>query len=347
MQSFIDSIFDRDSWLTYVIVLAASVLLGLALRWVIFSIVQYYHRRKPTAIKEQILQHLKTPTKFLFPLIFVYSAIGLLDLRGIETLLGVLIIINIAWILIAFLNALEEIVRYKFHIDGKVKVKERKVMTQLRFIKSITIVVVVTLAIASVLWNIPVARELGKTILTSAGVVGIIVGVAAQKSIANLITGLQIAFTQPIKIDDEVVVEEEFGTVEDVTLTYVVIKTWDWRRLVLPLSYFNEHPFRNWSFNSKDIIGTVFFYVDYTFPVEALRKKLQEVLRENPLWDKEIGQLLVTDSSERSMQLRASFSSKNASDIWRLRCAVREELITFIQENYPHALPKLRMADTA
>jgi small-conductance mechanosensitive channel len=277
-------------------------------------------------------------------LILIYSAISLLEKTGIETVVSVLIIINIAWILIAFLNALEEIVWYKFQIDGEVLIKERKAMTQLRFIKSITIVIVVTLAIASVLWNIPAARELGKTILTSAGVVGIIVGVAAQKSIANLITGLQIAFTQPIKIDDEVVVENEFGTVEDVTLTYVVIKTWDWRRLVLPLSYFNEHPFRNWSFNSRDLIGTVFFYVDYTFPVEALRKKLLEVLRENPLWDKDIAQLLVTDSSERSMQLRASFSSKNASELWRLRCSIREDLITFIQETHPNALPKLRMS---
>jgi len=149
--------------------------------------------------------------------------------------------------------------------------------------RSVAFVIVITLAIATILWNIPDARKLGTTILTSAGVIGIIAGVAAQKSIANFITGSQIAFTQPIKIDDEVMIEGEFGTIEDITLTYVVLKTWDLRRLELPLHYFNEQPFVNWSYNSPDLIGSVFFYVDYTFPVEALRKTLLAYLKDNPL----------------------------------------------------------------
>ncbi len=206
----------------------------------------------------------------------------------------------------------------------------------------VAIVVIITLSVASILWNVPAARELGETILTSAGIIGIIVGVAAQKSIANLVTGFQLAFTQPLKIDDQVIIEGEFGTVEDITLTYVVVKTWDWRRLVLPLNYFNEKPFVNWSFNSSKLIGSVFFYVDYTFPVPELRTELSKVLTTNPLWDKNKADLLVTNIDDRAMELRATFSAKNASDIWNLRCAVREQLMEFIQEKHPDALPKFR-----
>ena len=218
-------------------------------------------------------------------------------------------------------------------------------MTQLRFIKSISFVVIITLTVAAILWNIPAAKKLGTTILTSAGVIGIIAGVAAQKSIANLITGFQIAFTQPIKIDDEVVIEGEFGTVEDITLTYVVIKIWDWRRLVLPLSHFNENSFVNWTFNSQEIIGSVFFYVDYIFPVVELRTKLFDVLKNNPLWDKNVANLLVTNTDSKSMELRATFSAKNASDVWNLRCMVREQLMDYIQEFHKDALPKFRGTD--
>ncbi|NNE78583.1 MAG: mechanosensitive ion channel, partial [Pricia sp.] len=222
---------------------------------------------------------------------------------------------------------------------------DRKVITQLRFIKSIASVVIITLTISAILWSIPAARKLGETILTSAGIVGIIVGIAAQKSIANLVTGFQLAFTQPIKIDDEVKIAGEFGSVEDVTLTYVVVKTWDWRRLVLPLNYFNDNPFVNWTFNSKPVIASVFFHVDFTFPVSELRTKLMEFLKDEPWWDKNIVELLVTDSDDRVLKLRATFSARNASDAWNLRCKVREELMEFIKNNYPDALPKLRRMD--
>ena len=231
-------------------------------------------------------------------MLFIYSSFTLFELRSFwEKIIEVVIAIHFAWILIAFSNALEEVIKQKFLVDGDHRAKERKVLTQLRFIKSISFVVIITLTIAAILWNIPAARKIGSTILTSAGIIGIIAGIAAQKSIANLITGFQIAFSQPIKIDDEVVIEGEFGTVEDITLAYVVVKTWDWRRLVLPLSYFNENSFVNWTFNSTELIGSVFLYVDYTFPVAELRKKLLVIINENPLWDKNIVDLLVTNTN--------------------------------------------------
>ncbi len=347
MDTLVSEFFGEETLLTHLTALLACILGGLVLRWAIFSALRFYNRKKPTLIKEQLLKYLKRPAKFFIPLLLIYttlvfySELNALGHKVVEALL----IMNFAWMLMALLQALEVVVKEKFQINGPYKAKERKVVTQLRFIKSVAIVVIITLSVASILWNIPAARELGETILTSAGIIGIIVGVAAQKSIANLITGFQLAFTQPLKIDDQVIIEGEFGTVEDITLTYVVVKTWDWRRLVLPLNYFNEKPFVNWSFNSSKLIGSVFFYVDYTFPVPELRTELSKVLTTNPLWDKDKADLLVTNIDDRAMELRATFSSKNASDIWNLRCTVREQLMEFIQEKHPDALPKFRGTD--
>ncbi len=348
MDALVSEFFGEESWLTHITVLLACIVVGLALRWAIFSVLRIYNQKKPSILKEQLLKYLRRPAKFFIPLLLIYSSLlfyselNSLGHKFIEALL----IVNFAWMLMALLQALEVVVKEKFQINGPNKAKERKVLTQLRFIKSVAMVVIITLAIASILWNIPAARELGETILTSAGIIGIIVGVAAQKSIANLVSGFQMAFTQPLKIDDQVVIEGEFGTVEDVTLTYVVVKTWDWRRLVLPLNYFNDHPFVNWSFNSKDIINSVFIYVDYSFPVAELRKKFIEILGNEKLWDKRVADLLVTEVDERTMQLRATFSTKNASAGWNLRCSVREKLIGFIQESYPDTFPKIRRMDT-
>ena len=347
MDTFIENLFNGQTWLSYGFILGASVALGLLPRWLIFLAMRFYNKKNPSVLTEQLLLHLKKSTKLLLPLVFVYSSFSFLKIDVLwYTLTVSFIIVNFAWLLMGVLKAAEEVVKEKFKINKHHKAKDRRVLTQLRFLKSIATVVIVTLAVASILWNIPAARKLGETILTSAGIIGIIVGVAAQKSIANLVTGFQVAFTQAIKIDDEVVIEGEFGAVEDITLTYVVVKTWDWRRLVLPLNYFNDKPFVNWTFNSKPVIASVFFQVDFTFPVSELRKKLMEVLKEDPLWDKDQAELLVTDIHERVMILRATFSVKNATDAWDLRCKVREELVRFIQTNYPEALPKLRRMDT-
>ncbi|SDH30689.1 mechanosensitive ion channel family protein [Winogradskyella thalassocola] len=344
MDSIVSKLHLSDLWLKTMLTILVFIGIGLFVQWIIFLVLKVINKKRPTVLKIQILNLLKTPSKFLIPLLFIYGSIGLLDLTEFwKKAIEILIILSFTWNLIAFLQALEVVVKTKFEIEGNHKAKERKVLTQLRFLKSLAFIIIITLAIASILWNIPSVRKVGTTILTSAGVIGIIVGVAAQKSIANLITGFQIAFTQPIKIDDEVEIEGEFGVVEDITLTYVIIKIWDWRRLVLPLSYFNDKPFVNWTFNSKDIIGAVFLYVDYTFPVEELRKEFKTILSNHPKWDNNIAKLLVTKTDQKTMELRATFSAKDSSDIWDLRCDIREKLISFIQENYQDCLPSVRL----
>jgi small-conductance mechanosensitive channel len=185
-------------------------------------------------------------------------------------------------------------------------------------------------------------RQLGTTILASAGVVGIVVGMAAQRTIATFIAGLQIAITQPIRVDDVVIVENEWGRIEEITLTYVVVRIWDLRRLIVPITYFIESPFQNWTRTSADILGTVFVYADYTMPIDVLRDELQNILKKSEHWDGKVCVLQVTNASDRTMELRALMSAADASTAWTLRCEVREKLIDFIRREYPKSLPKVR-----
>jgi small-conductance mechanosensitive channel len=198
------------------------------------------------------------------------------------------------------------------------------------------------LAFGTMLMTFEKVRQLGTTILASAGVLGIVVGMAAQRTIATFIAGIQIAITQPIRVDDVVIVENEWGRIEEITLTYVVVRIWDLRRLIVPITYFIEKPFQNWTRISADILGTVFIYTDYTVPVDAIREQLQKILNESEHWDKKVCVLQVTSATDRTMELRALMSAADASMAWTLRCEVREKLLEFIKAEYPQALPRLR-----
>jgi small-conductance mechanosensitive channel len=185
-------------------------------------------------------------------------------------------------------------------------------------------------------------RQYGVSLIASAGAAGIIVGLAARPLLTNLFAGIQIAVSQPIRIDDAVVVEGEYGIVEEITGTYVVVKLWDWRRMVVPLSYFLEKPFQNWTRQSTDLIGSVLLWVDYSVPVSAVRARLEDIVRASRLWDGKVVSLQVVDASERAVQMRALVSAGSSDDAWDLRCEVREKLIAFLQAEYPAALPKQR-----
>jgi small-conductance mechanosensitive channel len=209
-------------------------------------------------------------------------------------------------------------------------------------LKRIVIVIVCILAFGSILMTFEKVRQLGTTILASAGVVGIVVGMAAQRTIATFIAGIQIAITQPIRVDDVVIVENEWGRIEEITLTYVVVRIWDLRRLIVPITYFIEKPFQNWTRISADILGTVYLYTDYTVPVDAVREELQKILKESDHWDGKVCGLVVTNATEQTLELRALMSATDASLAWDLRCEVREKLIEFIKREYPEALPRVR-----
>lgn len=279
----------------------------------------------------------------LFPLIEPYiSPPNLIEL-GKHPFFVVLAIVTLTWILIEFSNVLRHAFLDNFTSDKEDNLRERRVLTQVAFIRKLFIIVVVIVALSAILMNFESARKLGAGLLTSAGILGIIVGFAAQKSIANLLAGFQIAFTQPIRIDDVVVVEGEWGKIEEINLTYVVVKIWDQRRLVLPINYFLETPFQNWTRTTAAIWGTVFIYLDHTIPVENLKIKLKEILEESTLWDRKVQVLQVTDFTEKTVEIRCLMSARDSPSAFDLRCLVREKMLTYLQENYPDALPKSRV----
>jgi len=185
-------------------------------------------------------------------------------------------------------------------------------------------------------------RRIGAGILASAGIVGVILGLAAQRTLGNLLAGIQIAITQPIRHDDVVVVENEWGVIEEITLTFVVVRIWDLRRLIVPISHFLEKPFQNWTHRSAKVLGTVFFWVDYSVPIDKLRAELTRIVSASPHWDRDLQQLVVTNCDQKAMELRALVSAASGAICWDLRAEVREKLLAFVQKNYPAGLPVLR-----
>ena len=249
---------------------------------------------------------------------------------------------TIGFILVQFVNAMAQLVLQRFSIDVADNRVARGVYTQVIVLKKIAVGVIAVFAIASMLMVFHPVRQLGTAMIASAGVAGIVIGFAAQKSLSALLAGFQIAITQPIRIDDVVIVEGEWGRIEEITLTYVVVRIWDLRRLVVPITYFIEKPFQNWTRTSADILGTVFLRVDYVVPVDAVRHELTRILEASPNWDQKVNVLQVTDAKEQTLELRALASSSDASKSWDLRCEMREKLVAFIQKNYPDSLPRQR-----
>ena len=225
--------------------------------------------------------------------------------------------------------------------------KARAIYTQITILRKLAMAVIGIFAFASMLMVFESVRQFGTAILASAGVAGIVVGFAAQRSIATLLAGFQIALTQPIRLDDVVIVENEWGRIEEITLTYVVVSIWDQRRLILPITYFLEKPFQNWTRASADLLAYVFLYVDYRVPIERLRAKLTAILQSSPLWDRRVNVLQVTDATEHAVQIRALASAANSSHAWELRCEIREKLVMFLQQEHPEALPRLRLLQDA
>ncbi len=218
----------------------------------------------------------------------------------------------------------------------------RRVLTQTRVLSRIAIGVLIFAGLAFILMTFPRARQFGTSLLASAGLSALVIGIAARSVFSNLLAGLQIALSQPIRIDDVLIVEGEWGRVEEITSTYVVLKIWDERRLVIPLQWFIEHPFQNWTRTSSQIIGSVMLWVDYTTDLEPLRAEATRLAKASKDFDGRVCLLQVVETSERGMQLRLIVSSPSAGQNWDLRCLLREGLIAFLQREQPGALPRVR-----
>ncbi|TLF46365.1 mechanosensitive ion channel family protein [Maribacter aurantiacus] len=249
-----------------------------------------------------------------------------------------LFIFAMTWLIIGILKVMKQLIIHNYDVNTTDNLKARKIYTQFNILERIVIFIVIILAVGAALMSFQEIRELGLSIFASAGVAGIIIGFSAQKLIGTVLAGIQIAIAQPIKLDDVVIVEGEWGRIEEITLTYVVVKIWNKRRLIVPTPYFIEKPFQNWTKTSSDILGTVFLYTDYKVPFDALRAELTRILENTDLWDKEVNVLQVTDSKANYVEIRALMSAKDSPTAWDLRVHVREKLITFLQEKYPESI---------
>jgi small-conductance mechanosensitive channel len=248
----------------------------------------------------------------------------------------------VAFILFQIVDGTASFILKQHRMDVSDNLQARSIYTQVLVLKKVAVTTIGIFTLASMLMVFESVRQFGASILASAGIAGIVIGFAAQRSIATLLAGFQIALTQPIRVDDVVIVENEWGRVEDITLTYVVVRVWDLRRLVVPITYFIEQPFQNWTRSSAEILGAVFLYVDYTMPLDPVRAELTRLLEASRYWDGKVNVLQVTNATEHTLEIRALASAADASLAWNLRCEIREKLVAFIQHKYPESLPRLR-----
>jgi small-conductance mechanosensitive channel len=348
MIEYFDSIGLEQPILRLLIFTIFSIIVGLVIRYVFFKTLFVLNRKDDRELI-RILEHRFSGSIFLFiPMLIMHNLISNFELEVnlTEWLLLItesLIIASFTIVAVRLVYFFQDVLNQKFNVNKSDNLKQRQVITQVIFVRKIIIFLIVMIGLSLFLLQFDGVRKYGATFLTSAGVAGIIIGLAAQKTIGNLLAGIQIAFTQPIKIGDAVFVEKEWGWIEEINLTYVVVKIWDQRRLVLPITYFTEQTFQNWTRNSADIIGSVFLFTDYTISIDGLRKEFESILANTDLWNKNAQVLQVTDCTEKTMQIRMLMSAKDSPTAWDLRCLVRERMLVFIQQKYPNALPKTRL----
>lgn len=341
-----------EKWMQESLIVALATAAGAAVLYAALMI--GLKRLIPAGLMSQnlarsIFKAVRVPLATLVALIWLKSILPAVQLPGnlselLAHVLNVLQISVFAWVAVRIAGVGREMIVNAFDAEVSDNLKARKIHTQIRVAEQILTAVIIIIAVACVLMTFDKVRQLGVSLLASAGVIGIIMGFAAQKTIATLFAGIQIAITQPIRVDDVVIVEGEWGRIEEITLTYVVVKIWDLRRLVIPITWFLEKPFQNWTRVSADILGSVFIYADYTVPFEALRAELRRVCESSGLWDGKVCGLQVTDTTVSTVQMRALISAKDSSSAWDLRCLVRERLIGFMQDKYPECLPRTRVS---
>jgi small-conductance mechanosensitive channel len=332
-------------WLPVLGVAAVAALLALLAkrisRLVVFRVARY------SPLVDVVVRQCNRAASLLFPLVALQAVWqgapdDLQSIQGVRHVTGLLLIAAVTWLVVSAVRGVAEGVIKLHPVDGSDNLQARRIHTQTRVLSRIAMGAVLVAGVAFALMTFPGARQLGASLLASAGVAGLVAGIAARSVFGNLIAGLQIALSQPFRIDDVLIIEGEWGRVEEITGTYVVLRIWDERRLIIPLQWFVEHPFQNWTRSSAALLGAVFLSVDYSLPLEPLRREAQRVCEASPDWDKRVCLVQVTDATERSMQLRVLVSSASSGQNFDLRCAVREALIAFIQREHPESLPRLR-----
>lgn len=261
---------------------------------------------------------------------------------GVLHTMVLLVIGSAAWLIGALMLVLEDVALAKWRVDVPDNMKARRLKTQVQMLRRVTVAAIVIVTLGVMLMTFPGVRAVGASVLASAGLVSVIAALAAQSTLGNVFAGLQLAFSDAVRIDDVVVVEGEWGRIEDLTLTYVSVQIWDDRRLILPTSYFTTKPFQNWTRRGSAVLGTAEVDVDWSLPVEPMRAELRSVCEGTELWDGRVCVLQVTEAVGGMIRLRALVSANDAPSLWDLRCLVRERLVAWVFEHRQDSLPRVR-----
>jgi small-conductance mechanosensitive channel len=346
-QSLVAMRLDLSELWVFGLLVVLATIIGAATSAILLKIFARLAERTKYKLDDIIIKHMRRPVQYLLPVLLVYPLLGIATLpidqeETISGILKVLTVMLLAWLATCAVRVVEEGVLRHFDASVKDNLTARRVHTQIKLFRQVVLLIIMIITASVILMMFDQLRVIGVSLLASAGIAGMILGFSAQKVLGNLLAGIQIAITQPIRLGDVLIVENEWGWVEEITLTYVVVKIWDLRRLVIPISHFLEKPFQNWTRTSADILGTVFIYADYTIPIDKLREELTRILQSTDLWDGKVNGLQVTDAKEHTLELRALMSAADSPKAWDLRCLVREKLVTFVQEHYPQCLPKFR-----
>ncbi|MFC4729794.1 mechanosensitive ion channel family protein [Coralloluteibacterium thermophilus] len=325
--------------------LFVALLIGFLVRRLLLSIARRAgHLRKTWAL---IVAAITVPAAWALPLVFLSQAVVATPLpeawiARIQHLLAVGVLACVTWAIVRAIGALETMVLLRNRVDVVDNLQARRVHTQARVLSRSIQTAVIVLGVAVILMTFPAIRQVGQAMLASAGLAGIVVGFAARPVFGNLIAGLQIALTQPIRLDDVVIVDGEWGRIDEITSAYVVVRIWDERRLIVPLQWFIENPFQNWTRSSAQLLGTAFLWLDYRTPMDAVRDELRRICESDARWDGRVCVAQVTETDKHTMEVRLLVSARNSGDAFDLRCAVRERMIDFLRRNHPEALPRLR-----
>ncbi|SIT39419.1 MscS Mechanosensitive ion channel [Paraburkholderia ribeironis] len=302
---------------------------------------------RPHPLISVVLRYIDKPSLYVLVIlvldgVWTEAPDTLRHIEPVRDFTAIALIAALTWLSVRSAAAIGEAIIRAHPLDSADNLQARSIHTQARVLARSVMIVIVIVGLGGALMTFPNVRQIGASLLASAGVAGLVAGFAARPVLGNLIAGLQIALSQPIRLDDVVVIQGEWGRIEEITGTYVAVRVWDQRRLIVPLQWFIENPFPNWTRSSSQIIGTVFLFVDYRMPIAPLREELARIVENAPEWDRRVQVLQVTDGTDRAMQLRALVSSRDSGLNWDLRCRVREGLLDFIQRHYPQYLPRAR-----
>ena len=346
MTQVLADMLRQDPWTATATLALLAVVAALVVHAIVGGVMRRATRSAP--ILHTVLVNLQRPAGAALPLfalqaVWVVADDQLRAINGVRHVNALLLIAAITWMAMAAVRGLANGVEAQHPVNVEDNIQARRIHTQARVLARSAMTIVLIAGAAMALMTFPGARQVGASLLASAGVLGIIGGLAARPVFSNLIAGLQLALAQPLRLDDVLIVNGEWGRVEEITGTYVVLALWDERRMIVPLNWFIENPFQNWTRTSAKLHSSVFLFVDFSTPLDALRVELKRIVEAAPEWDRRTAQLVVVDATEHAMKLRILVSARAAGPAFDLSCKVREGLLAFLARDYPQCLPNQRL----